>query len=31
MRSARKDEYACASNEFNAARHIWDQLDADGC
>jgi hypothetical protein len=31
MRSAGKDEYACASNEYNAARHIWDELDADGC
>jgi hypothetical protein len=30
MRSAGKDEYACASNEYNAARHIWDQRDADG-
>ncbi|MGE5562394.1 MAG: hypothetical protein ACM3ZV_03710 [Bacillota bacterium] len=31
MRSAGKSEYACASNEYNAARHIWDQRDADGC
>jgi hypothetical protein len=30
MRQAGKDEYACASNAFNAARHIWDRLDADG-
>jgi hypothetical protein len=31
MRSMGKSEYACASNEYNAARHIWDQLDTDGC
>jgi hypothetical protein len=30
MRSAGKDEYACASNDYNAARHIWDRRDADG-
>lgn len=23
--------YNCASNEFNAAKHIWDMLDVDGC
>jgi len=23
--------YNCASNEKNAAGHIWDMLDADGC
>jgi hypothetical protein len=30
MRRSGKSEYACASNEFNAARHIWDELDPDG-
>ena len=25
-----KAGYSCASNEANAARHIWDRLDADG-
>jgi hypothetical protein len=23
--------YNCASNEKNAAKHIWDMLDVDGC
>jgi hypothetical protein len=26
-----KAAYSCASNEKNAARHIWDMRDADGC
>jgi len=30
MARAGKADYSCASNEFNRARHIWDQLDADG-
>ena len=30
MARAGKADYSCASNEFNAARHIWDQRDADG-
>jgi hypothetical protein len=31
MQRERKAGYSCASNEKNAAHHIWDQLDADGC
>jgi hypothetical protein len=31
MARAGKADYSCASNEFNAARHIWDERDADGC
>ncbi|MFQ5783729.1 MAG: hypothetical protein ACE5H8_02745 [Alphaproteobacteria bacterium] len=23
--------YYCSDNEYNAARHIWDRRDADGC
>ena len=30
MRQAGKADYSCASNEYNAARHIWDQRDAAG-
>lgn len=26
-----EQDYSCASNEANAAGHIWDGLDADGC
>ncbi len=26
-----KHGYSCASNESNAASHIWDMLDGDGC
>ena len=29
-RLAGHSEYACASNEHNAARHIWDRRDAQG-
>ncbi len=31
MQAASKAGYNCASNEANAASHIWDMLDADGC
>ena len=31
MRTAGKADYSCASNDYNAARHIWDRRDADGC
>lgn len=31
MQRAGKPGYNCASNEANAAHHIWDMLDADGC
>ena len=31
MMNAGKKGYNCASNERNAARHIWDMLDADSC
>lgn len=30
MQKAGKAGYNCASNESNAAAHIWDQRDADG-
>lgn len=31
LRIAGKEGYNCASNEKNAAAHIWDMLDAEGC
>jgi hypothetical protein len=31
MQKAGKTGYSCASNEANAAGHIWDLLDKDGC
>jgi hypothetical protein len=31
MQREGKAGYTCASNEANAARHIWDMRDADGC
>ncbi len=31
MQRAGKKGYGCASNESNAAMHIWDVRDADGC
>jgi hypothetical protein len=31
MQRAGKKGYNCASNERNAAGHIWDLLDKDGC
>jgi hypothetical protein len=31
MQKAGKKGYNCATNEVNAARHIWDRLDKDGC
>ena len=31
MQKAGKAGYNCASNEKNAARHIWDMRDKDGC
>lgn len=31
MQREGKAGYTCASNEANAARHIWDLRDADGC
>ena len=31
MQKAGKSGYSCASNEANAAGHIWDLLDKDGC
>lgn len=31
MQKAGKAGYNCASNEANAAAHIWDMRDADGC
>lgn len=31
MQLAGKAGYSCASNERNAAGHIWDMRDADGC
>ncbi|WP_324261529.1 hypothetical protein U4960_15625 [Altererythrobacter sp. H2] len=31
MQSEGKAGYNCASNEANAAGHIWDMLDAKGC
>lgn len=31
MQRIGKAGYNCASNEANAAHHIWDMLDADGC
>ena len=31
MQMEGKAGYNCASNEANAAGHIWDMLDADGC
>lgn len=31
MQREGKPGYTCASNEKNAARHIWDMRDADGC
>ena len=31
MQQAKKKGYTCASNEANAAGHIWDMLDNDGC
>jgi hypothetical protein len=31
MMRAGKAGYNCASNEANAAHHIWDMLDKDGC
>lgn len=30
MQRAKKPGYTCASNEANAARHIWDMFDAEG-
>ena len=30
MRTAGKADYSCASNDYNAARHIWDRLDENG-
>lgn len=31
MQKAGKSGYSCASNEANAAGHIWDMRDKDGC
>lgn len=31
MMNAGKAGYNCASNEANAAHHIWDMRDGDGC
>ena len=31
MQAAGKPGYNCASNEANAAHHIWDMRDKDGC
>ena len=31
LQKAGKAGYNCASNEANAAGHIWDMRDADGC
>jgi hypothetical protein len=31
MQKAGKAGYTCASNEENAAAHIWDRRDASGC
>lgn len=31
MQRAGKSGYSCASNEANAASHIWDLRDANGC
>lgn len=31
MQKAGKSGYNCASNEANAAAHIWDMRDGDGC
>ena len=31
MQKAGKKGYSCSSNEANAAGHIWDMRDADGC
>jgi hypothetical protein len=31
MQREGKAGYNCATNEANAAAHIWDMLDADGC
>ena len=31
MQKAGKPGYNCASNEANAAHHIWDMRDKDGC
>ncbi|WP_245600253.1 hypothetical protein [Sphingomonas jaspsi] len=31
MQKEGKAGYTCASNEANAAAHIWDMRDADGC
>jgi hypothetical protein len=31
MQKAKKKGYNCASNEANAAGHIWDLRDKDGC
>lgn len=31
MQKAKKPGYTCASNAANAAKHIWDMRDADGC
>jgi hypothetical protein len=31
MQKAKKKDYNCASNEANAAGHIWDMRDTDGC
>ena len=31
LQAAGKAGYSCASNESNAAGHIWDMRDSDGC
>lgn len=31
MQREKKPGYTCASNEKNAAKHIWDMRDSDGC